>query len=279
MNTGSWGSFGRFTFSTFNWSATVPFVSDCGTRYIGGIIDDNGAYAERFEDNNAVAFSNGVANAQAFTILLQRDGLEPNDSFASPRPIALSFAAGNLNLDQDQDQDFYRFTLTKKSRVAITVNFTHATGDVDMDLRNSSNAVLQASTSTGNSESITRELSPGTYYVRVYGFGSGSCNRYSIVANATPLAITVSVPNGGQVWTIGSNRTIQWTFTGITGNVRIQVSRNGGVAWTTIFNSTANDGSQVWTVTGPTTTTARIRVLSVNDTSINDASNGNFTIR
>jgi uncharacterized repeat protein (TIGR01451 family) len=55
LNTGSWGSFGRFTFSTFDWSATVPFVTDCAVRYLGGIIDDNQAYAERYEGNNAVA--------------------------------------------------------------------------------------------------------------------------------------------------------------------------------------------------------------------------------
>ena len=191
LNTGTFGSFGRFTFSTFNWSATVPVVNDCGTYYFGGIIDDNNAYAERFEGNNAVAFSNGAPDPQPFSILLERDSLEPDDTFATARAISLPFSHGNLNLDSDADQDFYKFTLAQQSDVSVAVSFTHAAGDIDMDLRNSSNTVLQASTSTSNAETINRTLAPGTYYVRVYGFGAGSCNRYSMTASATPFVAPV----------------------------------------------------------------------------------------
>jgi Calx-beta domain-containing protein/pre-peptidase len=185
LNTGSWDSFGRFTFSTFNWSVTVPPVNDCGTYYVGGIIDDNNAHAERFEGNNAVAFSNSSPDPQPFTILLERDSLEPNDSFVTARAITLPFSNGNLTIDADVEQDFYRFTLTQPSRVSIAVSFTHAAGDVDIDLRNGSDVVLQSSTSTTNTESLVRDLEPGTYYIRVYGFGAGSCNRYAMTANAT----------------------------------------------------------------------------------------------
>lgn len=279
LNTGSFGSFGTFTFSTFNWSAAVPSVNDCSTRFIGGIIDDNNVHGERFEGNNAVAFSNNSPDAQPFSILLERDFLEPNDSFGGARVISLPFSSGNLNLDQDLGQDFYRFTLTQTRRVTLTINFTHTLGDIDMDLRNSSNTVLAASTSTTNSEAITRDLTAGTYYVRVYGFGSGSCNRYSLTGTSAALAsINVTVPNGGENWKINTNKTISWTSTGVTGNVRIQVSRNGGSSWTNIFANTANDGTQIWRVTGPATTQARIRVLSVSNTSIRDAGNANFRI-
>lgn len=280
LNTGSFGSFGTFTFSTFNWSATVPSVNDCSTRFIGGIIDDNNVHAERFEGNNAVAFSNNSPNAQPFAILLERDFLEPNDSFGGARTISLPFSSSGLNLDQDFEQDFYRFTLTQNRRVTLTTNFTHTLGDVDMDLRNNSNTVLASSTSTGNSETITHDLTPGTYYVRVYGFGGGSCNRYSLTGTSTALSptITVSVPNGGETWRIGTTRAISWTSANVAGNVRIQVSRNGGSSWTNIFSNTANDGTQNWVITGPATTQARIRVLSVNNTAIRDASNANFRI-
>ena len=44
-------------------------------------------------------------------------------------------------------------------------------------------------------------------------------------------SLTVTAPNGGETWPIGSSRTIQWTSTGLTGNVKIEVSRNGGTSW------------------------------------------------
>ena len=97
--------------------------------------------------------------------------------------------------------------------------------------------------------------------------------------HAPPPAITLTVPNGGEIWPIGATRTIRWNSSGVSGNVRIQLSRNGGASWTTLFSSTANDGVQNWTVTGPATTQTRLRVNSVNVPSVADASNGNFTLR
>lgn len=93
-------------------------------------------------------------------------------------------------------------------------------------------------------------------------------------------AITVTSPNGGEIWTINQTRTITWTSQFIQGNVRVELNRNyPSGAWTVLFNNTPNDGSENWVVTGPPTTSARIRVVSINDTSYNDISNANFIIR
>jgi Chitobiase/beta-hexosaminidase C-terminal domain len=93
------------------------------------------------------------------------------------------------------------------------------------------------------------------------------------------MQITVTSPNGGETWPIGSNKTITWTSSGITGNVKIELSRNGGSTWTTIKSSTPNDGEYVWKVTSPATTQARIRVTSISYPSVSDTSDGNFTIQ
>ena len=52
-------------------------------------------------------------------------------------------------------------------------------------------------------------------------------------ANATlgGGSITVTSPNGGEIWPIGSVQNISWTSSGLTGNVKIEVSRNGGTSW------------------------------------------------
>lgn len=201
LNTGSFGSFGTFTFSTFNWSATIPTVNDCGTRYIGGIVDDNGAYAERFEGNNATVFTNGVPfSGQTFVptplnILLREDTLEPNDSQGAARTISLPFSNSSLSIDTDNEQDWYRFTVSGNGQVVINVNFTHSLGNINLDLRNSSGTVLQSSTSTTNNESITRTLTAGTYYARVYGSGGGSCNKYSMNVTFNQPDLTMTVLN------------------------------------------------------------------------------------
>lgn len=228
LNTGFWNSFGTFTLSTFNWSASVPTVADCGTRYFGAIIDHPNAYAERYEANNDVVFVNGTPNAQAFNILLERDSQEPNDSFAAPRIISLPFSNSNLTIDQDAESDYYRFTLAALSRVTFTASFTHASGDVDMDLRNNSNAVLQSSTGTTNTETITRDLAAGTYYLRVYGYSgsSGSCNRYSLSGSAVLLNPDIDVSPASWAYgsvLVGASADRVFTVTN-TGNIDLNVS-------------------------------------------------------
>jgi hypothetical protein len=92
-------------------------------------------------------------------------------------------------------------------------------------------------------------------------------------------ALTVVTPDGGESWEIGTAQRIEWTSSGAVGsNVRVELSRNAGGSWTPIFPSIGNDGAQNWTVTGPVTTDARIRVCSVATPSICDASNASFTI-
>ncbi len=66
---------------------------------------------------------------------------------------------------------------------------------------------------------------------------------------------------------VGSTATINWTATGLaqTGatNVLIEISRDGGANFSTLIASTANDGTESFTVTGPATTQARIRVTTI----------------
>jgi trimeric autotransporter adhesin len=229
LNTGSWGSFGTFTFATFNWSASVPWVQDCGTYYIGGIIDDNNLTAERFEGNNAVAFVNGTPDPQPFTILLERDSQEPNDSLGAARPEALPFNLSGLTIDQDSEEDYYRFTLAAASRVTLQASFTHALGDIDMDLRNSANVVLQSSTGVSNSETIVRDLGAGTYYLHVYGYGLGSCNRYALSASAVLIQPDIDALPAS----LGYGNVTQGSFK----NLNLTV-RNTGLATLNVTSST-----------------------------------------
>ncbi|MCG8458622.1 MAG: hypothetical protein MI919_20270, partial [Holophagales bacterium] len=66
--------------------------------------------------------------------------------------------------------------------------------------------------------------------------------------------------------------------TGLAGNVRIQISRDGGATFQNLFGNTPNDGSQLWNVVGPPTNSALIRVRSRFDAAVADDSNGTFSV-
>jgi surface antigen len=144
--------------------------------------------------------------------------------------------------------------------------------------------VFQSHVLTTNSIKVYPPLTPNTrYWWRV---NLGNPNKpspwsgwsFTTGGGISMVSITVISPNGGEKWPMGSIQTIRWSSTGVTGNVRIDLSRNGGSSWETIIPYTANDGSEAWIVTGPATTQARIRVVSLSDPTIFDMSDGNFTI-
>jgi hypothetical protein len=104
--------------------------------------------------------------------------------------------------------------------------------------------------------------------------------RLEITEEASePASITVTAPNGGETFMVGTPVNITWSSTGITGNVQIRLLQDN-VSVKVIANSTANDGSHTWNI--PSTQAAgsnyKVRVTSVDDTSIKDASDANFTI-
>lgn len=103
-------------------------------------------------------------------------------------------------------------------------------------------------------------------------WSSGSC------MSTMERIITVLSPNGGERWYIGDTKNITWESQYVTGDVRIEISRDGGSSWATIANSTPNDGSLTWTITGPVSTSCVVRVTSLNIPSVNDVSNSSFTI-
>ena len=93
-------------------------------------------------------------------------------------------------------------------------------------------------------------------------------------------SITLTKPNGGEVWVGGRADTIRWTSANMSGNVAIALNRNyPNGAWETITSSTANNGSYRWVTGGALTENGRMRVTSVNFAAVGDTSNAAFAIR
>ncbi len=93
-----------------------------------------------------------------------------------------------------------------------------------------------------------------------------------------PPTITVTSPDGGENWVVGSSHNITWTSSNFTDNVKIEYSTNAGSTWTTIAASTANDGTESWIIPNAPTTQGRVKVSDAATGTPSDMSNTNFTI-
>ncbi len=85
-------------------------------------------------------------------------------------------------------------------------------------------------------------------------------------------------PNGGDSLTSGQTRLMHWSTRGVVPNIRLELSPDGGSTWQPIVASIPNSGMFLWTVPAVSTTAALVRISDVRDPSLNDVSDGVFSI-
>ena len=96
-----------------------------------------------------------------------------------------------------------------------------------------------------------------------------------------PAFVTVTAPNGGEVWGVGTSQVVRWTNNlGTLETVDIQLSRDGGSTWTTVLAAKRSEGKNAFTI-DPTwvTETGRIRIVWNRKPTVSDISNANFAVR
>jgi len=125
-------------------------------------------------------------------------------------------------------------------------------------------------------------LKPSTmYYIRAYAtniLGTAYGDELGLLTLAFS-SITVTSPNGGESWVVGSSHDITWTTVGTVGNVKIEYSTDGGTSYTTIASSISpNSGIYPWTVPSAPSTKALVRITQVSGDYPSDVSDAVFTI-
>jgi hypothetical protein len=105
----------------------------------------------------------------------------------------------------------------------------------------------------GASQYIHKKVDDYHFYVRAVRGGQPIVNGNLILVS----------PVQGDVWTTGSRRLISWDGIGISGNVNIYLSRNGGKTYALIAGNEPNDGSFSWTVSGPSSVNCTLKIESV----------------
>lgn len=140
---------------------------------------------------------------QLFSRRLQLEALEDRSLFAADLAAALvddsfeqndtrttAYKLGTLtssrtinNLVQADANDWYSFTTNSTSSAGslISTVFTHASGDLDLELYNAAGTRLKVSQGITNGESFSiAGLPKGTYYIRVYGYRGATNPNYSL---------------------------------------------------------------------------------------------------
>ncbi|QRN97120.1 lamin tail domain-containing protein [Archangium violaceum] len=157
---------------------------------------------------------------------------------------------------------------------------------VDSDLRAyQTSTVIGSSSFSAGLVADTRVYSPLADISPAQSADSGATNMqhmgvikdFLIPSDTTTTGVTVTSPNGGESWVVGSSHAITWTASGVT-NVKVEYTLNGST-WTVLTSSTsASTGSYTWTVPSTATTTARVRVSDASNSAITDTSNAAFTL-
>jgi len=104
----------------------------------------------------------------------------------------------------------------------------------------------------------------------------GGNTRIEIILNDS-YSLTLTSPNGGESWQVGTMQPITWTNTGPVGNVKLEYSTDNGSSWTDIVSSTVNTGSYNWTISASPSTTCLVRISQVGGSAA-DVSDAVFTI-
>lgn len=93
-----------------------------------------------------------------------------------------------------------------------------------------------------------------------------------------PVTLTITAPNGGEQWLVGSQHQITWNWSGALAQVKIEYSINNGMTWNLIDPGAANDGSYDWTIPEAPSNFCLVRVSDTIDGQPVDMSDAVFSI-
>jgi FtsP/CotA-like multicopper oxidase with cupredoxin domain len=128
---------------------------------------------------------------------------------------------------------------------------------------------------------LPNTLAPGTgYKVQVYtpdyAFSDFSNNDFTVAASTT---LTLTSPNGGESWQLGSTQTVTWDGVGAGPSIKLRLWRNGIFTGYFLTGIEANDGSYQWNIPTSLAAGAGYKILVYTpDYVLTDLSDNEFTL-
>lgn len=159
------------------------------------------------------------------------DRFEPNNSFAQAANLgALTANHSEQNLVMADAGDWYRFTMNGQGNSSsyVGVSFQHASGDLDLEVYNSSGRRLGLSDGVSNSEVVSLSgLNAGTYFVHVYGYRGATNPNYTLTI-APGIAATIPTPT--PTTPVASGYQIDMNMQGLTASQQA-IFRDAALHW------------------------------------------------
>jgi len=227
-----------------------------GQYWLESVADPANNVLEQDETNNAARIKVTIPAGGGGTI--NPDPYEPNDSraavegrpvgqLASPNlgPCDPQLVLSGLTIHVSGNDDYFRFYNpgTGTSADSIRINFTHSSGDLDLQLQSPTGSVLASSQGTSDSETISLSgRARGWYFVRVYGFSGATSPSYSLTINpavSAPPSVTVIDPPAGDIVLIHGEDAYPVTWSAS--------DPDGDPTWVTLLVNTSPvlDGSEI----------------------------------
>lgn len=166
--------------------------------------------------------------------------------------------------------------------VTVTWTTTNVSGNIKLELLNGNNVATNISGNTPNDGSYTftilANVPPGNNYtVRASSVNDSSVSDLSntFIIGAAP-SITVLNPGSGDVFNPSQTVSVQWSSTGITGNVIIELIRDSTTLVSTLSSSALDDGQESFVLPDPLTDGSSYRILIRSESGGNVSAYGNF---
>jgi hypothetical protein len=162
--------------------------------------------------------------------------------------------------------------LTVGARFGITWYATNSREEVKIEYSTNGGdtwtVIAEAEENNGHYDWTVPDEPSETCLVRISENGSQlvdvSDAVFSIV-QPLPGDFTITAPNGGESWTVGSSYEITWTANGEINHVTIEYSTDNGTTWKKIVQTTGNNGSFDWTIPDTVSDQCLVRVTANDD--------------
>ena len=271
----------RWTFTSGCQILSSPALGADGTVYVGSssdstlyAINPNGKQRWAFKTSHYILHSSPALGADGTVYIGSIDG---NLYAIGKQTPTITVTAPNGG------EQWQQGTINP-----ITWTYTGNPGNVKIEVLKTGKVISTLATSVANSGTYSWNIpltqTAGTdYRVKVSSVTDTtvtgqSAADFAITAAPKPT-ITITTPNGSEIWQRGIAHTITWTSTSVTGNVKIELYK-GGTLDSAIAASVANNGTYSWTI--PATQTAgtnyKVKIISVTTTTVTSQSANDFAI-
>jgi len=141
----------------------------------------------------------------------------------------------------------------------------------------STRTIAEVVPNTGIYEWVVPNYVSENLKIRISDIADPGAHSISLGAARIQGVLTLVSPNGDEVWKVGTQHPLAWISEGKIDAVRLEYSRDGFASEVkTIMASTSNSGVYNWTVPDDISPQAKIRVLDVDDNTVQDASDKTF---